>query len=149
MPRHSGSEDTIADGEPEVDRVRRENKAVVIAGKDKWVIEDARNVLERAGVQVMSARTAAAAVELVRAQPAEIGAVLLDFPTADAEFQIAVSEIRGIDAAIHVILFEEEDGRDNVSAWANAVVRRPLHPLALAQQVRESLAAVRRPELDQ
>ncbi len=125
----------------------KKNTAVV-AGKERWVIDDVRTVLERAGVDVLIARTAAAVVEIVRSRPDEIGAVLLDFAVDDPEFQGAVSEVRGISPAINVILLQEEKGQRDLSVWANAVVRKPVHPLALAQQVRESLNALPMPELN-
>jgi PAS domain S-box-containing protein len=125
-----------------------DRNTVVVAGKDRWVIDDTRAVLERAGVEVLSARTAAAAVELVRSQPDEVGVAVLDFPTDDPEFQRAVREIRQLGAGIRVIMFESETGSGDQSLWADAVVRKPLHPLALAQQVRESLSAIPRPDLD-
>ena len=109
------------------------------------MIDDARTVLERAGVEVSSARTAAAAVEIVRGQPDDFGAVLLDFAADDPEFQRAVSDLRGLATNMQVILFEEEKGQGDVSAWADAVVRKPVHPLALAQQVRESLQSAPQP----
>jgi PAS domain S-box-containing protein len=136
----------VEEGEPA--EPADEKNTVVVAGKDKWVIDDARLVLERAGVDVLSARTAAAAVELVRSQPDEVGVVVLDFPTDDPEFQKAVNEIRGLGAGIRVIMFEKENATGDQSSWADAVVRAPLHPLALAQQVRESLSAFPRPDLD-
>ena len=125
-----------------------DRNTVVVAGKDKWVIDDTRAVLERAGVEVLSARTAAAAVELVRTQPDKVGVVVIDFPTDDPEFQDAVREIREVGAGVRVIMFESETGRGDQTSWADAVVRKPLHPLALAQQVRESLSAFPRPDLD-
>jgi CheY-like chemotaxis protein len=125
-----------------------EKNTVVVAGKDKWVIEDTRTVLERAGVDVLSARTAAAAVELVRSQPDEVGVVVLDFPTDDPEFQNAIGEIRALGSGVRIIMFESDTGQGDPSKWADALVRKPLHPLALAQQVRESLSAFPRPDLD-
>ncbi len=73
---------------------------------------------------------------------------MLDFATDDPEFRAAVTEIKSIASDIRVIMFEDESGRGDQSAWADAVVRKPLHPLALAQQVRESLASYPMPDLD-
>ncbi len=143
-PRVSGETNEVG----ETDTTTDEKNTVVVAGKDKWVVDDARAVLERAGVEVLSARTAAAAVEIVKSQHDEIGVVVLDFATDDPEFRAAVTEIKSIASDIRVIMFEDESGRGDQSAWADAVVRKPLHPLALAQQVRESLASYPMPDLD-
>lgn len=116
---------------------------VVVMGHDKWILDDARTVLERAGIEALCARTAAAAVEILRSQYEDIGAVLLDLNADDPELQHTVDRIREINPAVRIILFQEGDGNGEVTVWADAVVRKPLHPLALAQQVRESLAASR------
>jgi len=105
-----------------------------------------RTVLERADVEVLSARTAPAAVEILRSQCDEIGAVLLDFEIDDPDIEAAIGEIRQLCPACQVILFEDETGHGELPAGADAVVRKPLHPLALAQQVRESLRVSWHPE---
>jgi PAS domain S-box-containing protein len=116
---------------------------VVVAGREKWVLDDVRTVLERADVEVLSARTAAAAVEILRSPNDDVGAVLLDFEKDDRGFQAAIWEIKQVNPSVQVILFEDDTGNGELLTGADAVVRKPLHPLALAQQVRESLSASR------
>jgi PAS domain S-box-containing protein len=116
---------------------------VLVTGKDRWVLDDARSVLERAGIEVLSARTTAAAMEILRSHAATIGAVLMDLGPDDPEFQAAMAEIRQVRETIQAIVFVDERSQHGASPLADASVRKPLHPLALVQQVRESLEASR------
>ncbi|MFC1639766.1 PAS domain S-box protein [Gemmatimonadota bacterium] len=123
-----------------------ESNTVLVAGKEQWVLDDVGTVLDRVDIEVLTARTAPAAVEILRSQDKHIGAVLLDFATDDPGFQAALSDIRKICPTCQIILFEDLNSRRKPLAGADAVVRKPLHPLALVQQVRESLSVSRHPE---
>ena len=125
-----------------------ERNTVVVAAREKWMVDDVRTVLERADIEVMTARTAAAAVEMLRPKGDGIGVVLFDFAPDDLELQAALSEVKQICPAVQVVLFEDENSRGGALARADAVVRKPLHPLALVQQVRESLVASRHQRSD-
>ncbi len=142
--RSSSTEDA---GELESTSRLPQSTTVLVAGKEKWVLDDVRTVLERADIEVLSARTVPAAVEMLRVQDDGVGVVMLDFEPDDPDFQAAVSEIRQNCPTCQIILFEDDNEDGDLPAWADASVRKPLHPLALAQQVRESLRASRRPKM--
>jgi len=123
---------------PEVER-----NSVLVVGKEKWVLDEARTVLERAEVNVLCARTAAAATEVLRSQPDQIGVVVLDFAVSDPALNTLIDEIGQTAAAAQIVVLQEESGIAEATGLGHAVVRKPLHPLALAQQVRESLKVSR------
>lgn len=119
--------------------------AVLVMDNDKRVLVEVREVLERAGIPVLTARTSAAAIEVYKAESASVGTILLGDNDVDMEPADAVDRLRSVDPNVTVILLTEK--HDDPAAergtppGAAEVVRKPIHPLALIQHVREARAA--------
>jgi len=120
-------------------------KAVLVMDNDKRVLVEVREVLERAGITVLTARTCAAAIEVYKAERAAVGAILLGDNDTEMEPADAVGRLRSIDPSVSVVLLSEtRDGSaadSGAAPGATEVVRKPVHPLALIQHVREALAS--------
>jgi len=118
---------------------------VLVVDSDKRVLTEVREVLERAGITVLTARTSAAGIEVFRAEEAAVGLVLWGDSDKEAEVAEAVRKLESIDPDVKVILLSEGYGRPGSAPPADLgeidVVRKPVHPLALVQHVREGLAA--------
>jgi PAS domain S-box-containing protein len=121
--------------------------AVLVMDNDKRVLVEVLEVLERAGITVLTARTSAAAIEVYKAESEAVGAILLGDNDADMEPADAVGQLRSIDPNVSVVLLSEtRDGPAAARATPpgfKEVVRKPVHPLALIQHVRDALASRR------
>jgi PAS domain S-box-containing protein len=118
---------------------------VLVVDSDKRVLTEVREVLERAGIAVLTARTTAAGIEVFRAEESAVGVVLLGDSDKEAEIAEALRKLESIDPDVKVILLSEGYGRPGAAPHVDLedieVVRKPVHPLALVQHVREGLAA--------
>jgi PAS domain S-box-containing protein len=120
---------------------------VLVVDGDKRLLTETRTVLERASIPVVTARTLAAGIELLRSQQTDIDSVLLGLDPKGPDPIDAITELRSVDAQIHVVIMGEEAElgtlRDSVVAARAEVMAKPIHPLALIQNVRDALAARR------
>ncbi|UCG87953.1 MAG: PAS domain S-box protein, partial [Gemmatimonadota bacterium] len=121
--------------------------AVLVMDDDKRVLVEVREVLERAGITVLTARTSAAAIEVYKAEHSAVGAILLGDNDMEMEPTEAASQLASVDPNVSVVLLSETregtaSGRLTPPGFAE-VVRKPVHPLALIQHVREALASRR------
>ncbi len=114
--------------------------SVLVVDREKHVLSEVRTVLERAGVSVLTARTSGAALDVYRSHTREIGAVLLGVET-NIDADEIVSEVQSADPHVKIILMSEQeiDAADFSIAGDVAFIRKPIHPLALVQHVREAL----------
>jgi PAS domain S-box-containing protein len=130
--------------EPEDATASAKNGVLVVDG-DKRILVEVREVLERAGITVLTARTSAAAIEVYRSESPSVGAVLLGENDKEMDAATAVAQLRSIDSDVSVVLLAEtpeaadHDRGDEVGA--SDIVAKPIHPLALIQHVRDALAA--------
>lgn len=118
---------------------------VLVVDSDKRVLTEVREVLERAGIAVLTARTSAAGIEVFRAEASAVGVVLLGEGDKETDIPGAVRNLESIDPGVKVILLSDGYGRPGGGPPAELrdidVVSKPVHPLALVQHVREALAA--------
>jgi DNA-binding NtrC family response regulator len=117
---------------------------VLAVDSDKRVLMEVRTVLEHAGIAVLTSRTLAAGLEVLRAQGEDVSTVLLGVSDEDIDVANAVQELRAMAAGTHVVVMCEEADlepvRDATDSLNVAVIPKPLHPLALIQHVRDALA---------
>ncbi len=137
---HDESEPLTVDVPPEGSK-----DAVLVVDSDKRVLTEVREVLERAGIPVLTARTSAAGIEVFRAEEASVGVVLLGEGDKETEIATAVKKLESIDPDVKVVLLSDGTGRPGGGPPPGLghvdVVRKPFHPLALVQHVKDSLAA--------
>jgi PAS domain S-box-containing protein len=117
---------------------------VLAVDSDKRVLMEVRTVLEHAGIAVLTSRTLAAGVEVLRAQGEDVSTVLLGVGDEDIDVVSAVQELRAMAVGAHIVVMCEEPDlepvRDATDSLNVAVIPKPLHPLALIQHVRDSRA---------
>jgi PAS domain S-box-containing protein len=118
---------------------------VLVVDGDKRVLAEVREVLERAGISVVTARTSAAGIEVFRAQEADVGVVLLGEGDKETETAAAVKQLEAIDPEVRVVVMSDATVHSDEKIAQDLgdidIVRKPIHPLALVQHVREALAA--------
>jgi len=113
---------------------------VLVIDPDKHVLEEVRAVLERVEISAVTARTVAACLEVLRTQAGEVGLVLLGCGPKES-FGDSMAAIRGASPSTPVALMGGADqSYEGIPDDEElAVIRKPLHPLALVQHVRERL----------
>jgi len=124
--------------------VRVRESGVLVVDSDKRVLVEVREVLERAGIPVLTARTSAAAVEVYRSESASVGIVLLGESDGGDDPAATIGQMRAIDPDVTVVMLLEEGkeapGAGGTLPDATDMVRKPIHPLALVQHVREAIS---------
>jgi PAS domain S-box-containing protein len=137
----------VGDSVPELEPEQPAEAGVLVVDGDKRVLSDTRTVLERAGISVVTARTLATGVEVLRTQPKEIDSVLLGLDPKGPDAVSAIGELRSVNPAVHVVIMADEAEiggiRESVVSLRAEVMAKPVHPLALIQHARDSLAARR------
>ncbi len=128
--------------EPAPEQPAERVSALVIDG-EKRLLTEVRTVLERVGLAVLATRTGTAGVEVFRSQSDEIAVVLLGVNIEEPDFTDTIAEIRCADPRVPVILMVEDSDRDALDRLAGLdrvdTIRKPIHPLALAQHVRDAV----------
>ena len=127
--------------------VSESRQTVMVIGGNKWVIDEVRRVLERADIDVLSARTDAAALQILSSEAGEIGAVLIDAVGSPSETQATLAGIRQASPGLPIILMADvgiqQAAGVAIDFGSDAVIQKPLHPLAIVQNVREALESWR------
>ena len=130
----------------EADDPGKESKAgVLVVDSDKRVLVEVREVLERAGITVLTARTSTAAIEVYKSESAGVGAVLLGENDKEMDAATTIQQLESIDSDVAVVLLTdtvEGAGQErSAELGVSDIVSKPIHPLALVQHVRDALAA--------
>ena len=112
--------------------------AVIVAGADENLAA-ARDALKAAGLRVLTASSAAAAVDLMRAQPGAVRSAVIDADTG--EIRRPLEAFRALASTADLILITAGDPVEVAEQVADlrirAVLQKPVHPLALIQKIRE------------
>ncbi len=112
--------------------------AVVVAGSGR-TIEEAQDALSAAGISVLSADSLPAAVALVRERGAAIGRAVLDGDATDLREHLEA--VRAAAPDLEVMLVTRADpvrvAEQVADLGIRAILRKPVHPLALLQKIRE------------
>jgi PAS domain S-box-containing protein len=117
---------------------------VLTIDADRAAAQRTREVLERAGYEVLAADGQARALELLRERAGGVAAVILGVEPGEQGVEHTVEEYRRIDPAARIIVSSADDRMVLVERLAGLGVagylERPSHPLALVQKLRELIA---------
>jgi DNA-binding NtrC family response regulator len=107
---------------------------------------EAKHVLELAGIRVLSSESLAEGLVIFRARSSEIGAVLLAGHPNDILEDSAFTEIRRLAPNTRVVLLTADESEQSIvehlaAAGLTGIIKKPFHPLALIQQVRQAVEA--------
>jgi PAS domain S-box-containing protein len=112
--------------------------AVVVAGSGR-TIEDAREALSAAGISVLPADSLQKAVDLVDDRGASIGRAVLDGDATDLREHLEA--LRAMAPDLELMLVTRGDpvrvAEQVADLGIRAILRKPVHPLALLQKLRE------------
>ncbi|UCD23296.1 MAG: PAS domain S-box protein [Gemmatimonadota bacterium] len=149
------SPETQATPEPEAESaepegaVRVEKDSVLVVDSDKRILVEVREVLERAGITVLTARTGAAAIQVYKSESAAVGAILLGDNDEEMDAATTIRQLESVDRDVAVVLMTDSlEGADDArraELGASDIVTKPVHPLALVQHVRDALASQESP----
>ena len=121
-----------------------EQGTILVVDDTASVLELARELLQEVGFEVLAASGGREAVEIFRARPQEIDAVVLDLIMPDLDGEETLAEIRRIRSDVPVILVTGYQGEKTVEDFAargvSSFLRKPYEPEALVGSVRASLA---------
>ncbi|HXV85578.1 MAG TPA: PAS domain S-box protein [Gemmatimonadales bacterium] len=120
-------------------------RPVVLAmDPDPETVQAIREVLDRAGFDVLTADGPAHALELLREHAGALRAVVLGAEPGERGVEHTVEEFRRIDPAARIVVSSADDRLALVERLGGlgvaGYVERPFHPLALVQKLRELLA---------
>ncbi len=142
LPRSSRA----AESKPAVarpDREVRRSGTILVVDDDEWVLDLAREFLQRAGFTVLTAPGGRAGVDLVRARGDEIDAVVLDLIMPEMNGEEAFEEMRRIRPDLQVVLasgYGKEMSPERFFARGVAgVLFKPYEPEELVQRVVDAL----------
>ena len=111
---------------------------VVVAGSGRSVVE-ARDALSAAGISVLPADALPDAVALLRDRSTTIGQAILDGDAADLREHLEA--LRAAAPHVEVVLVTRADpvrvAEQVADLGIRAILRKPVHPLALLQKIRE------------
>ncbi len=115
--------------------------SVLVIFDDEVVPAETSQILERAGIRVLTARSGREAVDRFRVHHREIAAVLMGVPAGESSVKSTFAEIRRIDPDKLVVIAageaDEELGEDVTGGGPVRYIPKPVHPLALIQHMRE------------
>ncbi len=118
---------------------------VLVVDDEEAVRDVSRAVLERCGIDVLTAGDGVEAVEIYRREGLEIDLVLLDMTMPRLDGRQALRQIRGIRSDARVLLTsgytEAEAARVIAEDPGVAFIQKPYAPRALVQKVREFLVS--------
>jgi CheY-like chemotaxis protein len=109
---------------------------------DLAILKDAKAALERLGAAILTASTAAEAVQQLRAHTPRVRLAVVA-PVPDTAPEDLARDLRVVFPDLGVILVTPEDPFGVLERAADlaveACLRHPVHPLALVQSVRDAL----------
>jgi PAS domain S-box-containing protein len=119
----------------------RVSGTVVIANSEGSALGQAADALFAAGMRVMTAESHEAALNLLRVHGASVDAAILDADAAGSDLRSLLEEIRRHAPNTGILLVSGGETVDVAESVADlgirAILRKPLHPLALIQKIRE------------
>ncbi|MDH3456419.1 MAG: PAS domain S-box protein [Gemmatimonadota bacterium] len=114
---------------------------VVIANSEGSALAQAADALFAAGMRVMTAESHDAALDLLRVHGASIDATVLDADAAGSDLRRVLEAIRQHAPNTGILLVSGGETVDVAESVADlgirTILRKPLHPLALIQKIRE------------
>jgi PAS domain S-box-containing protein len=122
----------------------RDGPRILVVDDDAGVLDLARELLSRAGFRVMTASGGSQALELLRAQPDAVDAVVLDLVMPEMDGERTLAALRRIRPSLPVVVSSGRDGEPTVSgAEGESVlwVPKPYEPEELIERVREAVEA--------
>jgi PAS domain S-box-containing protein len=121
------------------------SECVLAVDDEQWVLDVAREFLERAGYRVISACGGREALARLREHVDEIDAVVLDVAMPDVDGAAAFEEVRRMRPDLPIVLVsgynQEIAGRRIATAKAAGFVRKPYEPEELLRQLRRALGS--------
>ena len=124
-------------------RARPRPGTILVVDDDEWVLELAREFLSRAGLQVWTARGGRAAVEVLRAHPEAVSAVVLDLVMPEMGGEETLRALREIRPGLPAILASGYDSETSAARLAESggvsFVQKPYTPEDLVERVQEAL----------
>jgi PAS domain S-box-containing protein len=123
-----------------------QGRGTVLLVDDEPVVRTfARRVLERAGLEVLSARDGEEGIEVFRARAAEIDVVLLDLTMPRKGGEEVLRELRAVRADVKVILAsgytEHEVSQRFAEVLLSGVIQKPFSVEKLLEAVRRALSS--------
>ncbi len=118
-------------------------RTVLVIDRDREVLSAVTEVLDRAGIQTVTTETPLAGAEVMRPHSGEIGAVLLGSGSDLDDINEVVSRIHHADPGVPIVLMSDQilddELEDGTLSGVVGLVRKPIYPLALIEQVRRAL----------
>ncbi len=118
-------------------------RTVLVIDQDHEVLETVTDVLDRAGIPTVTTETPLAGVEVMRPQSGDIGAVLLGLDDNEGEPVEILRRVHHADTTVPIVLMSDEllgdDVEEGTLPGVVGVVRKPIYPLALVEQVRHAI----------
>jgi PAS domain S-box-containing protein len=122
--------------------VSRTGELLLLVEGDLAILKDAKAALERLGAAILTASTAAEAVQQLRAHTPRVRLAVVA-PVPDTAPEDLARDLRVVFPDLGVILVTPEDPFGVLERAADlaveACLRHPVHPLALVQSVRDAL----------
>lgn len=139
---------------PELERgrhapnARRRAGRILVVDDEPWVLELAREFLERAGFEVVTASGGRAGIAAFREHASEIAAVVIDPAMADVDGERVLLELERLRPGVPVLVAGDEAPQPAALSLARRTVasflRKPWEPEELVERVNAVLARAKR-----
>ncbi len=118
---------------------RTRSAVVLLVDDNRAELAEARQALDHAGMTVLAAESQEEGLELLERQGSAIGAAVLGAGSRQRSLALA-RDVHLVRASLPIVLVGPGEAPDPGEIdWVRAFLKRPAHPLALVQAVREAM----------